>query len=146
MAAKSRHGVFLLLEMFIMKKSAEIRVLMVEPGEKPKETFLKTDLDSLQKAVSIGCEEQGLIEIVPIGKKCSILCHECGKLIGLPGNRRIGNDIVAGVFYVFGDTPSGGMRSLTDKEFEHWSNVFEEPEYYTDTEVTESIMLKFFGL
>ena len=35
---------------------------------------------------------------------------------------------------------------LTDEEFEHWYKVFEHPEYYTDTEVTESIMLKFFGL
>lgn len=129
-----------------MKKTKEIRVLMVEPGEKPKEALLKTDLDSLQKAVSIGCEEQGLIEIVPIGRRCSILCHEEGKLIGLPGNRRIGSDIIAGVFYIFGDTPSGGMRSLTDEEFEHWYYVFEQPEYYTDAEVTESIMLKFFGL
>ena len=129
-----------------MKKAKEIRVLMVEPGEKPKEALLHTDLDSLQKAVSIGCEEQCLIEIVPIGKKCSILCNEEGKLIGLRGNRRIGNDVIAGVFYVVGDTQSGGLRSLSDEEFEHWYHVFEEPEYYTDTEVTESIMLKFFSL
>lgn len=123
---------------------------MVEPGEKPKEALLKTDLDSLQKAVSIGCEEQGLIEMVSIGRKCSILCHEEGKLLGLPGNRRIGSgkgsDIIAGTFYVIGDTPSGGIRSLTDEELEHWYKVFEHPEYYTDTEVTESIMLKFFRL
>lgn len=129
-----------------MKKAKEIRVLMVEPGEKPKEALLQTDLDSLQKAVSIGCEEQGLIEMVSIGRKCSILCHEEGKLIGLPGNRKIGNDIIAGVFYIFGDTNSGGMRSLTDEELEHWYKVFEHPEYYTDAEVAESIMLKFFGL
>lgn len=130
-----------------MKKAKEIRVLMVEPGEKPKETLLNTDLDSLQKAVSIGCEEQGLIEIVHLdGSRCSLLLNEEGKILNLKGNRQLGEDILAGVFYVFGDTPSGGMRSLTDKEFEHWYKVFEEPEYYTDTEVTESIMLKFFGL
>ena len=127
-----------------MKKAKEIRVLMVEPGEKPREKYLATDLDSLQKAVSIGCDEQGLIEIVPIGKKCCILCNEEGKLICLPGNRRIGNDIIAGTFYVFGDTTSGGMRSLTDEEFEYWYHVFEQPEFYTDEEVMESIVLKFF--
>ena len=32
----------------------EITVLMVEPGKHPKVTTLKDDLDSLQKAVSIG--------------------------------------------------------------------------------------------
>lgn len=129
-----------------MKKEKKIRVLMLSPGEKPREEYIATDLDSLQKAVSIGCDEQGLIEIVPIGKKCSILCNEEGKLIGLPGNRRIGNDIIAGVFYVIGDTPNGGMRSLTENEFEHWYHVFEEPEYYTDGEVAKSIVLKFFEL
>ena len=32
----------------------ELAVLMVEPGKHPKVTTLKDDLDSLQKAVSIG--------------------------------------------------------------------------------------------
>ena len=32
----------------------EITVLMVEPGKYPKVTTIKDDLDSLQKAVSIG--------------------------------------------------------------------------------------------
>ena len=40
----------------------EITILMVEPGKHPKVTTLKNDLDSLQKAVSIGADYQGLIE------------------------------------------------------------------------------------
>jgi len=40
----------------------EIRVLMVEPGKHPRVTTLMDDLDSLQKAVSIGADYQGLIE------------------------------------------------------------------------------------
>jgi len=40
----------------------ELIVLMVEPGKHPKVTKLKDDLDSLQKAVSIGADYQGLIE------------------------------------------------------------------------------------
>ena len=42
----------------------EITVLMVEPGKHPVVTKLKDDLDSLQKAVSIGADYQGLIEFV----------------------------------------------------------------------------------
>ena len=45
----------------------EIKVLMVEPGKHPKVTTLKNDLDSLQKALSIGADYQGLIEIISIG-------------------------------------------------------------------------------
>ena len=41
----------------------ELTVLMVEPGKHPKVTKLKDDLDSLQKAVSIGADYQGLIEL-----------------------------------------------------------------------------------
>ena len=40
----------------------ELTVLMVEPGKHPKVTKIKDDLDSLQKAVSIGADYQGLIE------------------------------------------------------------------------------------
>lgn len=68
----------------------EITVLMVEPGQHPKVTTLKDDLDSLQKAVSIGADYQGLIEIVSLGNGDCIMCNEEGKLIGLEGNRRFG--------------------------------------------------------
>lgn len=47
-------------------ETKEIKVLMVEPGGHPKVTMLKDDLDSLQKAVSIGADYQGLIEIISI--------------------------------------------------------------------------------
>ena len=61
----------------------EITVLMVEPGRHPKVTTLKDDLDSLQKAVSIGADYQGLIEFVSLGNGDCIMCNEEGKLIGL---------------------------------------------------------------
>ena len=32
----------------------EIKILMIEPGQHPKVVMIKDDLDSLQKAVSIG--------------------------------------------------------------------------------------------
>lgn len=64
-------------------KQKEIRVLMVEPGKHPKVTVLQNGLDSLQKAVSIGADYQGLIEIISIGNGDCILCNEEGKLIGL---------------------------------------------------------------
>ena len=57
-------------------KQKEIRVLMVEPGKHPRVTVLQDDLDSLQKAVSIGADYQGLIEIISIGNGDYILCNE----------------------------------------------------------------------
>lgn len=67
-------------------KQKEIKVLMVAPGEHPREVVLKNDLDSLQKAVSIGCDYQGLIEVVELEDG---ICNEEGKLLGLEGNRRL---------------------------------------------------------
>ena len=55
-------------------KQKEIKVLMVEPGEHPRVTTLKNDLDSLQEAVSIGADYKGLIEIIGIAESVCILC------------------------------------------------------------------------
>lgn len=87
-------------------KQKEIKVLMVEPGEHPKVTTLKNDLDSLQEAVSIGAEYKGLIEIIGLEEGVCILCNEEGKLIGLEGNFRLGRDILTDVFYVAGENGS----------------------------------------
>ena len=76
---------------------------MVEPGKYRKVTKLKDDLDSLQKTVIIGADYQGFIEIVGIGNGVCIMRNEEDELVGLEGNRRLGNDILAGLFYAFGD-------------------------------------------
>jgi hypothetical protein len=90
-------------------KQEKIKVLMVAPGEYPKEVVLKNNLDALQKAVSIGCDYQGLIEVISLGKGVCIICNEEGKLLGLEGNRRLGGDIIAGVFYVVGEDKCGNF-------------------------------------
>lgn len=45
-------------------REKQVKALMIEPNKKPCVVELMTDLDSLQKAVSIGAPEQGLIEFV----------------------------------------------------------------------------------
>ena len=95
-------------------KQKEIKALMVAPGEHPREVMLKNDLDALQKAVSVGCDYQGLIEVISLEKGVCIICNEEGKLLGLEGNRRLSNDIIAGVFYVVGEDKRGNFVSLTE--------------------------------
>lgn len=120
-------------------KQKEIKVLMVEPGKHPKVTTIKNDLDSLQKAVSIGCEQQGLIEIVGIEDRVCILCNEEGKLIGLEGNRRLESDILVGVFYVVGEDGRGNLVSLPDDAIECYSKLFWHPETFTPDEIANSV-------
>ena len=93
-------------------KARKIKVLKVAPGEHPQMVVLKNDLDALQKAVSIGCDYQGLIEVVGLDEGVCIICNEEGKLLGLEGNRRISGDILAGVFYVVGEDKYGNFASL----------------------------------
>lgn len=124
-------------------KQKEIKVLMVEPGKHPKESMLQNDLDSLQKAVSIGSDHQGLIEIIGIDDRVCILCNEEGKLIGLEGNRRVGNDIIAGVFYVVGEDGRGNLVSLPDDEIEKYRKLFWEPEFFSDEAVADAIAVYF---
>lgn len=117
----------------------EITVLMVEPGQHPKVTTLEDDLDSLQKAVSIGADYQGLIEIVSLGNGDCIMCNEEGKLIGLEGNRRLGNDILVGVFYIMSENEEGELISLTERKIKRYTELFWEPETFDRVQIEETI-------
>lgn len=119
----------------------ELKVLMVEPGKHPKVTTLKDDLDSLQKAVSIGADYQGLIEFISLGNGDCIMCNEEGKLIGLEGNRRLGNDIIVGVFYVMSENEDGELLSLSDRKIKHYTNIFWETEVFDRTDIEASALL-----
>lgn len=121
----------------------EITVLMVEPGKHPKVTKLKDDLDSLQKAVSIGADYQGLIEFVSLGNGDCIMCNEEGKLIGLEGNRRLGNDILVGVFYIMSENEDGELLSLTERKIKYYTNIFWEPESFDRADLENSLYAYF---
>ena len=117
----------------------EITVLMVEPGKHPVVTKLKDDLDSLQKAVSIGADYQGLIEFVSLRNGDCIMCNEEGKLIGLEGNRRLGDDIIVGTFFIMSENEDGELISLTDRKIKRYTEAFWEPETFDRTEIEATI-------
>ena len=124
-------------------KQKKIRVLMIAPGKKPDIVTLDNNLDALQKAVSIDAPSQGLIEIITLDKKNCILCNEEGKLIGLEPNRRLGYDILCGVFYICGQSKDGELRSLSEERIRFWSHVFAEPEYFEADEVEKALSAGF---
>ena len=121
----------------------EIKVLMVEPGKAPKVTTIKNELESLQDAVSIGADERGLIEIITISEDVCILCNEEGKLIGLEPNRRLGDDIVCGVFYITGQNEDGELASLPETAIETYTAHFSNIEIIDMYEVSETIKCNF---
>lgn len=126
-------------------KEKRIQALMIEPGKHPCVVELKNDLDSLQKAVSIGAPDQGLIEFVYIEDNVSILCNEEGKLIGLEPNRRLGEDILCGVFYVVAENNNGDLKSLTQEQQERYSKMFWNVDTIDKSEVERTVFSIFFG-
>ena len=125
-------------------KTKELTVLMVEPRQHPKVTTIKDDLDSLQKAVSIGSDYQGLIEIISLGNGDCLLCNEEGKLIGLEGNRRLGDDILVGVFYILSEDSDGNLVSLTGQKIKRYTELFWEPETFDPAEIEAILTCHFF--
>ena len=127
-------------------KQNQIKVLMVAPREAPQVVTLTNTLDALQKAVSIGSDYQGLIELFSLEADVSILCNEEGKIIGLAPNRRLGQDILCGVFYVTGNDDEGNLTSLTDEQLAKYSALFWHPDTFEDGDVDGAVFMQFFPL
>ena len=124
-------------------KEQHIKVLKVAPLEKPEVCYVKNELRALQEAVSIGADYVGLIEILDLDERTCIVCNDGGKLIGLMPNRRVGDDIICGVFYVTGQNEDGDLTSLTDEEILHYVEMFDSVEYFMQSNDGKIIVLKF---
>ena len=105
-----------------------MRVVYVEPNREPFEAEILPDLEHLQKAVD------GYIEAVYLDDGTIVVANEESKLRGMEGNRRIGQTIIAGPFFVCGE---GGddFCSLTDEEAARAMARFAEPEQISQAEV-----------
>ena len=110
-----------------MKVDNKIRVLKIEPGKMPYEKEMVNDLEGIQAEVG------GLFECVYLEDGCIAVVNEEGKLNGMELNRRIGNDIIAGPFFICGDSEDGEFVSLTDVECEKYMGEFKGvPEFSGD--------------
>lgn len=123
-----------------MSEDNKLRVVMVEPGKPAYETEIENTLEGEQRAVG------GYIEVVPLGDGKLLICNEEGKLNGMQGNRRIGNDVIAGPFFIVGED-GDEFRSLTDEEVKKSLKRFAEPEEISQEEVENAMSagIMFFG-
>ena len=124
-------------------KEKRIKVLRVAPFTAPEVCVLENDLRALQEAVSIGADCVGPIEVMGLeDERACILCNEEGKLIGLPLNRWIGHDIIAGVFYVVGQDENGDFTALSDEQIACYKKRFEHTEYFISDGSGRMIILR----
>jgi hypothetical protein len=105
-----------------------LRVLRVEPGNAPEEKVIGADLESLQTEVA------GLIECVYMNDDIILVCNEEGKLNGMKLNRRLGDDIICGPFFLVSDDGEGDFASLNDRQMDALKERFAQPEQFADFE------------
>lgn len=117
-----------------------MRVVYVEPHKAPYITEIECSLNAEQKAVD------GLIEPIYMDDDTCLVGNEEAKLIGMEGNRRLGDGtIIAGPFFVCGITEDN-FRGLTDKETEKYMNMFAEPENISSEEVEADTGFIFYSM
>ena len=95
----------------------QIRVLKVEPGRAPEEITMPNTLETFQTAVG------GDIEAVGLDSGAVLICNEEGKLMGLPANRQVGGDTIAGTFLIAGSA-GGEFCSLSDEDTARYAREF----------------------
>lgn len=102
-------------------------VVCAEPNLPAYVTRLRSDLKSLQRAVS-DHREPSLIEYAYLGYNddCYILCNEEGKLIGLPFNRSLCGQNFVGTIYVLTDDGYGNLKDLSYEEIAWYTSFLDE--------------------
>lgn len=116
-------------EFLSQKPDNLMTVVYVEPHKAPYIAEIEHTLEAEQKAVG------GLIEPIYLGDVC-LVGNEEAKLIGMEGNRRVGDgtSIIAGPFFICGLT-ADDFRGLTAEEAEKYMIQFREPEEISREEV-----------
>ena len=117
-------------------RGALLRALVVEPGMEPYVAEFKNTLENFQAFVG------GSIETVGLSNTSILICNEEGKLMNLPGNRRIGDDIIAGRFLIVGDNGGEDFISLSKEDITKFSSEFEQPEHFNQQEVEDAIDIR----
>lgn len=95
----------------------KIRILVVEPNKEPYVLKVEHTLKNLQQIVG------GLIEFVELEPNADLICNEEGKINGLELNRIVGNDIIAGTFFIAGQH-QGETISLSRKQIKKYKAIF----------------------
>lgn len=113
------------------------RMLVIEPHKAPYEMIIPEGLEPLQQAV------RGYIECTyPFDDNAFVTGNEEAKLIGLEGNRRIGDSIYAGNILIMGDDGCGGTIDLTNEQIAKYTEMFKNPEDISPEEVQNDLWYK----
>ena len=117
----------------------EITVLKVEPGKAPEQITIPNTLRAMQELVG------GHIEIVDYQGAC-LVCNEEGKLLDLEPNRRVGQDVITGTFFLANSDLEGNLCSLSQEDLAHFQQQFAQPEALTEKDVQDAFRFEILRL
>ena len=117
----------------------EITVLKVEPGKAPEQVTIPNTLKAMQELVG------GHIEVINYQGAC-LICNEDGKLLGLEPNRRIGQDVITGTFFLANSDLEGNLCSLSQEDLAHFQQQFAQPEALTEKDVQDAFRFEILRL
>ena len=101
----------------------QLRGLLVKPNKLPEEITFDNSLEKKQELVE-GYIEYAYSDDFP---DVVFICNEEGKINGLPYNRDIGHDIIAGNFIIISSNVEDGEDvSLSDKQIEKYKKIFND--------------------
>ena len=143
------HVGFKKLDEFDTTKCAEmdgLRMLMIQPHRTPIVTFVREDIDDLQRAVSDHGEDSRIQYTYPFDDDCMVLGNDDAKCIGMEGNRRFGESIYAGPIFITRDNHNSGLCSLTDEQVQKYSEMYAKPQDISQDEVQADMGFTFIPL
>ena len=95
----------------------KIKILKIEPQRLPYEKEISNDLEGIQGEV------EGLFECIYLDD----------------------NDIIAGPFFIVGDSQDGEFVSLTDEQIEKYTEEFGKIQEFTGEEPEAQLRMEFIG-
>ena len=95
----------------------KIRILVIKTNEEPHQLKIPHTLEDMQNVVG------GLVEYVELEHNVDLICNDEGKLLNLELNRLVGNDIIAGTFFIAGQH-NGDTISLSKKQIKKYRKIF----------------------
>ena len=109
-----------------------MKILLILPGKRPVRKEICGSLNSMQEIVG------GPIQILyPFQDPVALICHEEGKLLGLPLNRSLRDDCgqiyaaIAGTFFLCGAPPdSDHLDSIPEELISKYQERFTFPEVF----------------
>lgn len=114
-----------------------MKILVLTPGERPRERDIPEGLKAMQEVV-----EGSIQAIYPFEEHVALICHEEGKLLNLPPNRALRDpetgavyDIVCGTCLLCGAPPDkDSFAGLTPEQLSHYQEYYRMPEPFLRTD------------